>query len=133
MMVESQLQADIRLAVGKLPHARLFRNNVALGWVGEVIHRDTQTVTLAHPVRVTTGLVTGSADLIGWTSIVITPRMVGAKVAVFSSGEVKPPGARTAPAREVEQANWRVAVHQAGGFSAILRSVRDGLDLVRAL
>lgn len=35
------------------------------------------------------GLCKGSSDLIGWTPVIITPEMVGKKLAVFTAVEVK--------------------------------------------
>jgi hypothetical protein len=75
------------------------------------------------------GLVRGSGDLIGFTTVTITPDMVGTQVAVFTSGEVKPSrSARFQPGQE----NWRDAIRAAGGFADILYSVEDALRLVRA-
>jgi hypothetical protein len=44
----------------------------------------------------------GSADLIGYRTITITPEMVGQQVAVFTSIEVKTPTGRIRP----EQQQW---------------------------
>ena len=60
--VETEIQQRIRLALGTHPHIRLFRNQV-----GQL--PDPRT---GRPVQF--GLARGSADLIGWRSITITPR-----------------------------------------------------------
>ncbi len=131
MTAESPLQADIRLAIGKVAHARLFRNSVGGGWVGEVLDNSKLSVTLRQARYVTFGLQVGSGDLIGWTTVTITPEMVGHRIAVFTSGEVKPLVAR--PRKDQEhQERWRATVEAAGGFAEVLRSVEDGLKLVRA-
>jgi hypothetical protein len=67
------------------------------------------------------GLCKGSADLIGWKQVTITPDMVGQKVAVFASIEVKTPTGRLTP----EQQIWLGAVQAAGGVAGIARSVED--------
>jgi len=67
------------------------------------------------------GLCKGSADLIGWKQVTITPDMVGQKVAVFASIEVKTPTGRLTP----EQQIWLDAVQAAGGVAGIARSVED--------
>ena len=76
------------------------------------------------------GLCKGSADLIGWTTRTITPEMVGQKIAVFTSIEVKSTSGRVKP----EQQQWLDAVLKAGGIAAVARSVADceGLGLTGA-
>lgn len=75
----------------------------------------------------TFGLAKGSADLIGWRTITITPDMVGRQLAVFTSIEVKTERGRVRP----EQHAWLTAVTGAGGIAGIARSIQDANDLVR--
>lgn len=58
-----------------------------------------------------------SSDLIGWRSIVITPDMVGQRVAIFASHEIKEPGWTLRPGdkRGHAQARWIALVNEAGG------------------
>ena len=84
---ETDLQQRIRLALGTRPDLRLFRNN---------------TGTLPDPRTgrpVQFGLARGSADLIGYRTVTITPEMVGQRVAIFTSLEVKTPTGRIRPDR----------------------------------
>ena len=111
---ETTLQQQIRLALGTHPQTRLFRNQV-----GSL--PDPRTGRL-----VTFGLARGSADLIGWRTITITPAMVGQRVAVFTSIEVKTPTGRVRP----DQQAWLGTVQSAGGIAGIARSVPDALQLV---
>ena len=106
---ETHLQQEIRLAVGTRPDLRLYRNNC-----GSL--PDPRTGRL-----VTFGLARGSADLIGWRTITVTQAMVGTRLAVFCSIEVKTPTGRVRP----EQQAWLEAVQQAGGIAVIARSVPD--------
>ena len=113
-MSETDLQQRIRLALGQRPDVRLFRNN---------------TGTLPDPRTgrpVQFGLARGSADLIGYRTVTITPDMVGQQVAVFTSLEVKTPTGRIRP----EQTNWLHTVKRAGGIAAIVRSVDDARDAI---
>lgn len=64
---------------------------------------------------ITSGLAVGSSDLIGWTTIKITPEMVGQKVAVFTAIEVKSPDVRPVP--EYHQKIFLDAVTRGGGFA----------------
>jgi len=106
---ETNLQQQIRLAVGTRPDARLFRNQCGA-------LPDPRTGRL-----VTFGLARGSADLIGWRTVVVTPDMVGQRLAVFTSIEIKTPTGRLRP----EQQAWLGVVRGAGGIAAVARSVAD--------
>jgi hypothetical protein len=106
---ETTLQQQIRLALGTNPDARVFRNQV-----GSL--PDPRTGRL-----VTFGLAKGSADLIGWRTVTITQAMVGTRLAIFTSIEVKTPTGRIRP----EQQAWLETVQQAGGIAIIARSVPD--------
>ena len=92
---------------------RLYRNNCG-------VLRDQRGV----PVRY--GLQPGSADLIGWRTITITPEMVGQQVAVFTSIEVKSATGRLRP----EQRQWMEAVQAAGGIAGVARSVEDAEQIL---
>lgn len=113
---ETELQQRIRLALGTHPQIRLFRNQCGA-------LPDPRT---GRPVQF--GLARGSADLIGWGTVTITPEMVGQRVAVFTSIEVKTPTGRIAPA----QRHWLRAVHEAGGCAGIARSVEDALQITQS-
>lgn len=124
---EAHIQAACRLAIGREPHVRLFRNNVGEAWHGRVANRSTDALTLLRPTRIVYGLCDGSSDLIGWTTVTITPEMVGQRVAVFTAGEVKRPGV-TVPAH---QERFLDAVRAAGGRAGVIRSAADAKALVR--
>lgn len=111
---ETTLQQQIRLALGTRPDARIFRNSVG-------------SLPDPHTGRlVTFGLARGSADLIGWRTVVVTPDMVGRRIAVFTSIEIKTPRGRLTP----EQHNWLHAVRTAGGLAGVARSVPDAHALL---
>jgi len=114
---ETILQQQIRLAVGINPDTRIFRNQV-----GSL--PDPRTGRL-----VTFGLARGSADLIGWRTVTVTQAMVGTRLAIFTSIEVKTPTGRIRP----EQQAWLEAVTQAGGLAGIARSVTDAQALLSNL
>jgi hypothetical protein len=111
-VTEQQIQQHIRLTCGG-GTTRLFRNN-------------TGTLRDQHGRPVTFGLCKGSADLIGWRTITITPEMVGQQVAVFTSIEVKTATGRVRP----EQQQWLDAVTAAGGIAGVARSVEDAQQLL---
>jgi len=111
---EQRIQQEIRLAVSH-GSARLFRNN-------------TGTLRDQNGRPVQFGLCKGSADLIGWKRVTITPEMVGSTVAVFTSIEVKTPTGRIRP----EQQQWLDAVQTAGGIAGVARSVEDAQQIMAA-
>lgn len=121
MLPEHAIQTRIWHAINSRPDTRVFRNNVGRGWVGETVGRAGAVLTLRNPRPLHAGLVEGSGDLIGWRSVTITPDMVGRKVAVFASVEVKSPTGRASEA----QVNWAARVKEAGGLAGIARSVED--------
>jgi len=113
MPSEQTIQQHIRLACS-IGTCRLFRNNT--GTLRDINGRPVQF-----------GLCKGSADLIGWRTVTITPEMVGQQVAVFTSIEVKTPTGRVKP----EQQQWLNAVQAAGGIAGVARSVGEAMDLLR--
>jgi hypothetical protein len=109
---EQSIQQHIRIACST-GATRLFRNN-------------TGTLKDQHGRPVQFGLCKGSADLIGYRTVTITPDMVGQQVAVFLSIEVKTPTGRIRP----EQQQWLETIQAAGGIAGVARSVEDALRIV---
>ena len=114
MASEQSIQQHIRLTCST-GATRLFRNN-------------TGTLRDQHGRPVSFGLAKGSADLIGWRTVTITPEMVGTQLAVFTSIEVKTPTGRVKP----DQQQWLDAVQAAGGIAGVARSVEDALRITTA-
>lgn len=104
---EAEIQRRIRLACGTGPR-RLWRNNTG-------VLRDQS----GRPVRF--GLAPGSSDLIGYESIVITPAMVGQRLAVIAAIEVKTPGGRVS----AQQQAFLDHVLAAGGRAGVARSPEE--------
>lgn len=125
-MSESELKAQIRIALGRRPDVRLFNNPVGQAWIGESRRQQDGSILLLRPHRVVYGLAPGSADLIGWRSVTITADMVGQTIAQFLSPEVKAKRYQPQP----EQLNWRDRVNAAGGRAGVVRSIEDAVALV---
>jgi len=106
-MSEQAIQQRIRLACSR-GRVRLWRNNT-----GRLRDERGQLVTF--------GLCPGSADLIGYRSVTVTPDMVGQTLAVFAAVEVKAERGRPTP----EQTAFLEHVTAAGGLAGIARSVAD--------
>lgn len=116
----------VMLAIGGLPSVRVFRNNVALAWVGEAkrIGEGRVLITNARPLHA--GLIKGSSDLIGWTSREITAADVGKRVAVFTAIEAKDGSGRL----DKDQRRFIDAVRAAGGIAGEARSEEEARALV---
>lgn len=110
-MTEGVLMRRIMLAVSKV--SVLFRNQSgAYSENGRFIRYG-----LANP---------GGADLIGWTSIEITPEMIGRRIAIFTALEVKTSKGRATK----EQEAFVAAVVRAGGIAAITRSEDEAAQTI---
>ncbi|MCP4393211.1 MAG: VRR-NUC domain-containing protein [Alphaproteobacteria bacterium] len=102
---ENAIQHEIKTELCK-GDTRVFRNNVGM----------------MNGVQF--GLCKGSADLIGWKTIEITEDMVGQKVAVFLSVEVKTPNGRIG----THQQKWMDIVNKNGGLALIARSPEEAVE-----
>ena len=108
---EAAVQNRIRLALSR-GATRLFRNNTGAlkDATGRLVHF---------------GLCKGSSDLIGWKTVVITPEMVGEKVAVFCALEIKDKGKAT-----TMQRRFITVVQEAGGLAGVARSIEEAQIII---
>ncbi len=122
-MKENIIQKKIQLEFSKLGH-RLFRNNVAVAWVGESAHFTAPQKVFVYPGDVIirrarplhAGLCEGSSDGIGWTSD-----------GRFLACEIK---TETGKPTDL-QMNFITAVNRAGGVGFIAHSVEEALDKIK--
>jgi hypothetical protein len=109
MVSESFLQKEIQILVTALG-GRVFRNNVAKGWVGEFLGFKNGTLQLGNARVLHAGLCVGSADLIGWTAD-----------GRFLALEIK----STRGAVREAQHLFIDAVNRSGGVGIVVRSIED--------
>lgn len=126
MNQETKIQRRIMLALSEAG-CTVWRNETAGAWVGKVIHKAGDQVTLANARMIKFGLCEGSSDIIGVQPVVITQDMVGQTVGVFMAQEVK---TATGKASE-KQLNFMDVVRRKGGIAGIVRSVKDALQLIK--
>ena len=98
-------------------NVRMFRTNSGMGWTGKSVKKG--DVTLIKNARPFHGMPEGFPDLAGWTEIEITPDMVGRKIAVFTTVEVKATG-KINP--ESKQGKFRDLILRMGGLHTELKS-----------
>jgi len=133
-MTEAEIQVAVRLALGRLPNLKLFRNNRGKAWLGPAtrlaagqrIVAESGDVLVRHAQLVDFGLTDGASDLIGLKQVVVTPAMVGRKLAVFTALEVKAERGRASEA----QINFVRFVREFGGRAGIVRSPEDAASVV---
>lgn len=106
-MREQAVMQRVMLAASRLGW-RVFRNNVGV-------------LLDARGVPVRYGLGNGSADLVGWRSVTITPEMVGQQIAQLVAVEVKGPRGKVSEA----QARWLATVEADGGLAIVARGPED--------
>lgn len=137
---ESNIVQDCRVAASKCG-ARVFRNNRGFFLTIDAITHIKNAaknfgVTGVFDIiksgrlrRVRAGLeVPGSADLIGWYTVNVTPDMVGKPVAVFCAPEVKRPGKYAT----ADQKRFIANVNAAGGIAGVVRSGDDMRKLLES-
>ncbi len=127
-MTERHIQNDILRDLGARPDIRLFRQNVGEAWVGTFVSFKNGRLILDNARRFFAGLCVGSSDLIGWQTVVVTPDMIGQRVAIFTGIEVK--AKRGSPT--TEQRAFTGAVNLAGGRAGFARSVDEARIIVGA-
>lgn len=111
---ETGIQSEIALALSSAG-CILWRNNTAGAWIGKIIHKAGNQITLADAHMIKFGLCTGSSDLIG-----VSP------TGKFLAIEVKTTTGRATK----EQLNFIDRVREAGGIAGIARSPKDALELI---
>jgi len=132
-MKEQPILKRIMLACSR-GRTRLFRQNAGAGWAGSSVVRASRTITVtlnpgdvvvrdAQPLRA--GF-PGMSDLIGWTSRIVTPDMVGKQVAIYCSVEVKSASGRVRPVQQV----WLDLVRSCGGIAGVARSAEEAQELI---
>lgn len=136
-MREGGVQRLIWLAVADV--SRLFRINTGQAWLsgaGPVkrLPDGSVVVPAARPVALGLGMpdnkpLVGASDLQGWTSVTITPEMVGCKVAVYTAIECKESGGGR---RSDAQENFIMQLRAAGGIAGFASSPEEARALVAA-
>jgi hypothetical protein len=131
---ELPLQRRIRRTLGSRQDTRIFRNNVGMAWTGNARRVTSPETIRVYPGDVVIrrarpfhgGLATGSADLIGWRAVTVTPEMVGATVGAFVSLEVKTPDGSLTK----DQRAWQAMTERHGCITGVPRSVEDAVAII---
>lgn len=118
-----QLENNLRIRTerGLKPNQRLWRANSGHAWEGEFLTKNDFfrrfKIKIFFPVLIKLRKIIlwppGTPDMIGFDSIVITPEMVGKKVAVFVGSELK---ATKADRLKPAQTNFKKMLVSMGGI-----------------
>lgn len=109
-------------------HLFVFRNDCGMAIVGgrSIIDKRTGAQITAGGAKIKYGLYPGSGDFIGWTTVTITPDMVGQQIAVFTSIETK----TLNDSMSNRQRNWYERVKEAGGIAIIYKETKEGIEKI---
>jgi VRR-NUC domain len=129
-MSETKTLKAIELALSQ-GECRLLRNNIGQAWQGKVSRAPPGpwaqgSLIIQAPRVVHFGLAGGSSDLIGFKSVTVTPEMVGIKLAIFTSIEVKAAGRF-----QKGQRDWLAMVKEFGGIAGVAHSVEEAQAIVK--
>ena len=117
-MIETDIMRAIQVAASKSGN-RLFRNNVAVGWVGHLANKPKDGIVVLKNARALhAGLCVGSSDLIGFT-----------RDGRFLAIEVKTDTGRATQ----EQRQFIAIVREFGGYAGIARSVQDAIEITNGI
>lgn len=142
MSREAVVQKQSWIAVMQRFTCALFRTNSGKAYLsnsgpaGVTWHND-GSITIESPRPVALGLalmqgqtVDGLSDLNGYTTVTVTPewaaRMMGKKVAVFTSLEMKKLDGR----KQANQRQWLKNVSEAGGIAGFARSPEEAIAII---
>lgn len=132
-MAEGALLKKFMLEYSKIG-SRLFRANSGRAWTGKSVgpFKESKKVDvypgdiLIRKARPFHGMQAGTSDLIGWTTIQITPDMIGQSAAIFTAAELKTAGTATTQ----KQHAYIRTVNEAGGIGVIAKQLDDLLKAV---
>lgn len=123
-MSETDLQRQIQIDLSS-DTTRLLRNTVGGAWQGGNFTISNGKLVSGAARYITFGLAPGSSDLIGPHSMLVTPAMVGERIAIFAAVEVKKKARRTP-----EQIRFVETMLSLGALAGFARSVDEAREIV---
>lgn len=127
-MKESPIQTAIRVECST-GDTRLFRQQAGQFWAGDAVTLTDGSVLIRHPRRVTVGF-EGWPDLGGWTTVEVTPEMVGQRIAIAVQVEVKRDSGGNKRKRQVEFIAFALARGVRAGFA---KSVAEAKRIISGI
>ena len=124
---EHDVQNSIRIAISSTGTGVSFRCNVGEAWTGDVTNNLDGSVTIKNPRRFQSGLPVGFSDLFVVIPTIITPDMIGRKIAISGFIEVKNEKGRLRP----EQKNFLSQMQSLGARAGVARSPEEAIKILR--
>ena len=124
-MRESDIQNSILVALSE-SGAYALRINSGTFWGGEIVAHDGRRLMLEHPTRIN-GAPAGTSDILGCSTVTITPDMVGQTVAIMFAVEVKRPGEPVPK----HQDRYLALMRARGARAGVARSAEDAVKIAR--
>ena len=115
MGMKERVLIDNRLS-GLNENERLFRINAGMGWTGTRMVRVGNKMVIENPMPLHAAP-EGWGDLCGFTSVTVTPDMVGQKIAVFTMEEAKTGKLQLSKMQKL----FRELVERMGGIYRVIR------------
>ena len=109
--------SDYRAALVVTPDTITFRNNVGMTYDNRGVPICYGVGGKPHPKKPSLG----GSDFIGWTEVIVTPDMVGSRVAIFTAHELKKDKGKPTAAQE----NFIAVVNAAGGYAGFVLRPED--------
>lgn len=124
--LNSGKELENKVLVALQPYCQIQNITTGFGWIGDgKPQRTGNKMILVNPRPLKAGF-KGCPDQIGFTTVKITPDMVGQEIAVFTAIEVKDGKGRLSK----DQQGFLNIVNRAGGIGAEVRSVEDAIQAV---
>jgi len=124
-MKESDIQNQILIALSQNGTVA-FRINAGSFWAGEIISNKDNMMLLKNPRKIQ-GAPEGTSDIIGVTSVIVTPQMVGSRVGVFTAIEVKKPGENP----KANQKNFLSRMRDMGAIAGVALSPEQAIGILK--
>lgn len=122
---ESDIQNRILIELSKQGTVA-FRINAGSFWAGEIMSNKDNMLLMKNPRKIQ-GAPEGTSDIIGVTTVTVTPEMVGQRVGVFTAIEVKKPGENP----KAHQKNFLKNMRDRGAIAGVARSPEDAVMILK--
>lgn len=128
IILEHDLQNQIRLAISENKLGVSFRCNVGQAWTGNDVRKNPdRSITIYNPRPFQSGLPAGFSDLLIIQPVIVTPAMVGQQIAAACFLEVKTK--KRKPTQE--QLNFLEQMNRLGGKGGVVRSVEEAIQILQ--
>lgn len=120
MNSEAINSSDYKLAKVVIPDLVTFRNNVGMAYDKRGVPICYGVAGKPDPKKPSLG----GSDYLGWTEVIVTPEMVGSRVAIFTAHELKSDERNRTKSLSAQE-NFIAQVNAAGGYAGFVLRPED--------